>query len=300
MTVPLVSVKVFTFNHEKYITKCLEGILMQKTDFPFEIIVGEDCSTDRTREIVIAYQDKYPEIIKPILHPENVGGKQNVLSVYKACQGKYHAICEGDDYWIDPLKLKRQVELMESSPDLSMCFHNAFIHNVETQGTSLFYHEPIGPNISFEEMLKISFPTASLVARSNVLDSLPDWINQITWRDLVVRLWCAHKGSVYFLNDTMSVYRVHNKGATETWRKSPMIFENNIFLHEQIDKETDYKYTHAIQERLVRMQHRNHKNRIWFLLTHPKQIYERLIMYLIAFNRQKSVIHYGHNKITKL
>ena len=119
---PLVSVRMSTYNHEKFIAQAIEGVLMQKTNFLFELIIGEDCSTDRTREIVVDYANRYPEIIKPILHEKNVGSKLNGRACKAACRGKYIAICEGDDYWIDPLKLQKQVDFMESHPECSFCF----------------------------------------------------------------------------------------------------------------------------------------------------------------------------------
>ena len=118
---PLVSVFMITYNHEKFIAQAIEGVLMQKTNFPFELIIGEDCSTDRTREIVVDYAQRFPEIIKPILHEKNVGMKSNMNTCMQACSGKYTAICEGDDYWIDSLKLQKQVGFLEAHSDFSMC-----------------------------------------------------------------------------------------------------------------------------------------------------------------------------------
>ena len=118
----LVSVAVITYNHEKYIRQALDSILMQQTVFDFEIVIGEDCSTDNTREIIQSYQIKYPERIKLVTSESNVGPMPNVVRTYKACRGKYIAVLEGDDYWIDPLKLEKQVDLLEANPEFSMCF----------------------------------------------------------------------------------------------------------------------------------------------------------------------------------
>jgi glycosyltransferase involved in cell wall biosynthesis len=142
---PLVSVRTLTYNHEKYIAQCLEGILMQRTNFPFEVVVGEDCSTDRTQEIVLAYEKKYPDKIRAITSERNVGAARNIVRVQQACQGKYHAFCEGDDYWIDPLKLQKQVDFMEAHPDVSLCFHNVFVvkesnYSVRLSPAKIFTH----------------------------------------------------------------------------------------------------------------------------------------------------------------
>jgi len=104
-----VSVLMITYNHEKYIREAIDGVLMQKTDFPIELIIGEDCSTDNTREIVIEYTKKHPEIVKPQLPNENRGMQNNFMGIYNAALGKFIALCEGDDYWTDPYKLQKQV-----------------------------------------------------------------------------------------------------------------------------------------------------------------------------------------------
>lgn len=120
---PLVSVVTITYNHERYIAKCIEGVLMQRVAFPMEFIIGEDCSTDGTRAICEEYARKYPELIKLITSDSNIGYNPNELRAMKAARGKYIAYCEGDDFWTDPLKLQKQVDFMESHPDYSVCFH---------------------------------------------------------------------------------------------------------------------------------------------------------------------------------
>lgn len=148
---PLVSVRTVTYNHEKYIAQCLEGILMQRTNFPFELVIGEDCSTDRTREIVLAYENKYPDKIRAIVSERNVGVAQNALRVMRACQGKYHAFCEGDDYWIDPLKLQKQVYFMEAHQDVTMCFHNALVVKEDGLGVYPFFKTALKEKLTFAD-----------------------------------------------------------------------------------------------------------------------------------------------------
>lgn len=120
---PLVSIRTSTYNHGPYIKQCIEGVLMQKTNFPFEYIIGEDYSTDETRKIVFEYAKKYPDIIRVITADYNVGSKANGRRCTMACRGKYIAICEGDDYWTDPLKLQKQVEILEKYNNVIVCFH---------------------------------------------------------------------------------------------------------------------------------------------------------------------------------
>ena len=187
MTVPLVSVRVATYNQEKYIAQCIEGVLMQKTDFPVEIIIGEDCSTDRTREIVLKYRDQNADRIKAILPDQNQGPSLNTMRIQQACQGKYHAMCEGDDYWIDPTKLQKQVDFMEAHPDFSLCFHNAFILNEATAATRLFFESSPKESLEFDAVCRLHTPTASVMARSAILSTLPEWRTKIWSGDLLFR-----------------------------------------------------------------------------------------------------------------
>lgn len=114
---PMVSIGMTVYNQEKYVAHAIESILMQRVDFDIEIVIAEDCSTDRSREIVIEYAERYPQVIRTILQEHNVGLKQQSICLKKACRGKYRAQLEGDDYWIDPFKLKKQVDFLENNPD---------------------------------------------------------------------------------------------------------------------------------------------------------------------------------------
>lgn len=126
----MVSIRCTAYNHEKYIRDALEGFVMQKTNFRFEAIVHDDASTDGTAAIIREYAEKYPDIIKPIYETENQYSKHDgslTKIMNEACKGKYIALCEGDDYWIEPYKLQKQVDFLESSPDYSMCWTDAFV-----------------------------------------------------------------------------------------------------------------------------------------------------------------------------
>ena len=131
METPLVSICCLTYNHARFIRKCLDGFLMQQTDFPIEILIHDDCSTDGTIEIIQEYTAKYPELIFPLYEEENQysrggAGKMDLYN-YRRARGKYIAYCEGDDYWTDPLKLQNQVDFMEANPEYSVCFHECTV-----------------------------------------------------------------------------------------------------------------------------------------------------------------------------
>ena len=140
MNNPLVSIVSLTYNHEKFIRRALESFIMQKTNFEYEIIIHDDASTDNTQQIIREYKKKYPEIIKPILQEENQKSKGSGIvtkTAYSAARGKYIALCEGDDYWTDPLKLQKQVEFLENNIEYVGCYHKAQLINEidELRGT---------------------------------------------------------------------------------------------------------------------------------------------------------------------
>lgn len=288
---PLVSVRVATYNHEKWIAQCLEGILMQRTDFPFEVVVGEDGSTDRTGEIVLAYGVRYPDKIQVLPAEENLGPARNSFRIQQACRGKYYAMTEGDDYWIDPLKLQKQVDFMEAHPDISLCFHNAFVVNEDNSSARLFFASDMPETLTFAEISQISTPTTSHLARSEVLAGLPEWRLKIWCGDVLFRLWCAHHGKVGYLNEVMAVYRRHSTGLSARVIAQPeKRFTETIYTYQQLDRETGYQHTDALQK-LVRQEKdawRRQQLGWRYYLIQPGKFVARLKQYIQAVARYRN------------
>ena len=182
MEVPLVSVKMITYNHAPFIAQAIDCVLQQKTNFPFELVIGEDCSTDGTRDIVFEYQKKYPEIIRVITSDENVGMKANGIRTGKACRGKYIAFCEGDDYWHHPEKLQRQIDYLESHPECGLVYSSYDVYHPSSQKMIkdfIKYHNwemPKTPSIydflegKFE--LGLGILTCTIMVRRNLLEQI--------------------------------------------------------------------------------------------------------------------------------
>jgi glycosyltransferase involved in cell wall biosynthesis len=283
MMQPLVSVSVVTYNHEKYIAQCIEGILMQKTDFPFEIIIGEDCSLDRTREIVLEYKEKYPDKIKLVLSEQNTGGMPLVIKAQRESSGKYFASCEGDDYWIDPLKLQKQADFMEAHPDISMCFHNVIILNEKKTFARLRSTTPHPETMDFEEACAISMSTASVMTRSSVVATLPVWREKIHFGDILLRLWSAHQGKIGYLDEVMSVYRRHAGGITTIMKSNLEARQAEILsIYRRFDSETDYVHTSAIQAQISKVENLHKRERMGWLyfLLYPHHAISRLKKYV--------------------
>lgn len=218
MTEAKLSICVVTYNHAPYITRALDGFLMQKTDFPFRVIVGDDASTDGTTDIIRRYAEQHPDIIKPIFHPENIGAFDNSMSVYRAAQTPYVALCDGDDYWTDPDKLQMQVDFLDSHPDFSLCFHPVAVRH---EGESL-PDSRIPPDgfrfpkkgLGLKDLLESNFiQTNSVVYRwrfnRDPLSLIPDGIAPGDW---FIHLLHAETGKIGFIDRTMAVYRRHATG----------------------------------------------------------------------------------------
>jgi len=208
----MVSVCMITYNHEDYISQAIEGVLMQKTKFPIELIIGEDCSTDKTREICVEYQQKYPEIIKLQLPEKNKGMMRNFIENMQAAQGKYIALCEGDDYWTDPYKLQRQVDFLEKNEDFSICFHAVGVKKEQENVVVNDYITRDVPDVTdiYDLAQGNYIHTPSVVFRKNEevleLTSSPN----IFVIDYVLHMFNARFGKIKKLPDIMATYRIHS------------------------------------------------------------------------------------------
>lgn len=217
---PLVSICCITYNHEAYIRSALDGFLMQETDFSYEILIHDDASEDGTADIIREYAELYPDIIKPILREENQYSKGIYnISVFNfpRAQGKYIAMCEGDDYWTDPRKLKKQVDYLQSHPDCSLCFHSAGIVSVDgsrAEGMMRPYRR--SRRVEPEEIVDktAGYPTASLVFPAWIVKDLPDYYLNCPVGDIPMQLMMACAGYAWYMDDPMCVYRV---GVASSW-----------------------------------------------------------------------------------
>lgn len=237
----MVSIICLMYNHEPYIRQCLEGFVMQKTNFRFEAIVHDDASTDGTADIIREYAEKYPGIIKPVYETENQYSKydgllKRILNEY--AHGKYVAICEGDDYWTDSLKLQKQVNFLEEHPEYSMCFHSAdILFMVQGLNTSFEGDNVETRDYNINELYeKWNVPTSSIVYRNHSIDKFPQMDNRIITTDKIYILQLASVGKVHGISDTMSVYRVHPKSLTRNKsKKKERALAKPFFLKYMLD-----------------------------------------------------------------
>jgi glycosyltransferase involved in cell wall biosynthesis len=207
-----VSVCMITYNHEQYIAQAIESALMQKTNFDFEIVIGEDCSTDRTRDIIIQYQKKYPERIKLLLNEKNVGGNQNFIRTLSACIGEYIAILEGDDFWTSPNKLQKQVNFLENHPECSICFHSVLgFYDDNLERKDFFIpSKKMKPISTIEDLLKENFiPTLSVMYRKKNIPRIPEDLTKSWMLDWPFHILIAKTGKIGYLDEVLGKYRRH-------------------------------------------------------------------------------------------
>ena len=252
-----VSIICNAYNHEKHIGQALQGFVMQKTNFVFEVLVHDDASTDNTAKIIKEYEEKYPDLIKPIYQTENQYSKG--LGIVGNLQrgrvrGKYIAMCEGDDYWTDPLKLQKQYDALEAHPEVDICAHCCAMRNAKTNKL-LQYLSPTDKRtiLTVEQVIEGDggyVSTNSLMYRSIINENIPEFRNFCNI-DYSLQIHGALRGGMLYIPDCMGVYNYMVKGSwTSTVANSNTRYKNHIRkivdMLEILNKETGYKYTKQV------------------------------------------------------
>lgn len=225
----MVSICCLAYNHEKFIRQTLDGFLMQKISFPFEIVIHDDASTDNTADIIREYETNYPNLFNALYQTENQRSKyksgMNPRFNYPRAKGKYIALCEGDDYWTDPYKLQKQILFLEANPDFNICFTRA-----NTLRGNIKEPYPI-PDISPKGIYKYDdllehynfITTASVVFRKN-FNEIPNWYKKIPFGDLIIYFICCKNEKIKCLPDFTSIYRIHEGGVWSSTDKNTQYF----------------------------------------------------------------------------
>ncbi|MCX7858348.1 MAG: glycosyltransferase [Deltaproteobacteria bacterium] len=254
---PLVSVHMITYNHEKYIAEAIEGVLKQKTTFPFELVIGEDFSTDSTRKICLEYQKRYPNIIKLLQREKNIGMVPNFVDTLKNCKGKYVAFCEGDDYWIDEYKLQKQVEFLENNAKYSGACTDVVV--IDETGKEIKLERPeflTDTDITIEKLLNqpLGYPwivyTPTLIIRNRIFpfDLL---LTYSQFADTPSVFLALLEGPIRFLKCKSSIYRKHSQGFTQTEhsQKQEALYKDHCSLLEDLEKLANSSHLSLIRKK---------------------------------------------------
>ncbi len=250
-----VSVSIITYNHEKFVAQAIESILMQEVDFEYEIIIGEDDSSDRTREIVQTYKEKHPQKIRLFLNDRSnviyidgrATGRWNWINNLNHAQGQYIALLEGDDYWTSSYKLQKQVDYLDSHPECSMCFHSTRV--ISEDGSSPYTRLPPGRKkiYGLRDLLQQSFvASSSVVFRNGLFDEFPAWYYQVPMGDRPLYVLIAEYGKMGYIDEVMSTYRRHSGGYWSS-RESTVRIKDTIQMLRMLNTHLDYNYDRVIR-----------------------------------------------------
>ena len=232
-----VTIRCIVFNHEPYLRQCLDGFIEQKTNFKFEVWVHDDASTDGSAAIIKEYAEKYPDIIKPYFEKENQyskhdGSFQRITYSPKYLRGKYIALCEGDDYWIDSSKLQKQVDFLESHQDYTMVCNRTKLYSEKKHkyiGENYCYNKDAivkAKDVIYRSGLFIS--TCSIIYRKEIRDNYPDYCRKCAVGDYPLQIMAAMKGKIYYFNEIMSVCRIQNSNSWMGMQKWQAIDDKNL------------------------------------------------------------------------
>ena len=249
--IPLVSVCMVAYNHENYIRQALDSILSQKTDFPFEVCIGEDNSPDATRAICQEYADRYPDKIRLFLRERETvfywegkaTGSYNFVETLLAARGKYVALCEADDYWIDDSKLQTQVDFLEANPDFAICFTGS--KKLKRGRLRKANRHVPGEVTQLADIVKrVYMPTASVMYRKTGIDEFSEIYKTVPYVDHILFCMIARNGLIKFIKTPMTVYRMHEGGIWSSLSQAERL-RSRIQMREAITKLLDK--THAAE-----------------------------------------------------
>ena len=255
---PKVSVCVITYNHEPYIRQCLDSILNQQVSFEFDIVIGEDKSTDGTGDIVREYEQRYPGVISVISPVVNGGGQANFERAYTACKGQYIAYVDGDDYWSSVTKLQKQVDLLDLHPEYAMCIHDVEIMEEGNipKGRSLPSFAD-GAVFSVKDVILRGWfiASASMVIRNTERNFFPEWIKDVQCGDLAFQLLVTAEGDIGYIGKKLAVYRLNTSSVSLVFwvgKENKRCFAH-IETFKRFNKYTEGKYWQFIKMRLGRI-----------------------------------------------
>jgi glycosyltransferase involved in cell wall biosynthesis len=300
----LVSIRLMTYNHQEYIAKCLDHILEQQTNFKVEVVIGDDFSTDKTLEIIKKYQSTENIRLRILdrkigdeyyIKRKRLGRLYNFVDIINHCTGKYIALIDGDDYWIDPLKLQKQVDFLEANPDFVMVFTNTLIKdedkNVQRVGKQLTVWDiATTEELLSHNNLNIKYPeigspghVSSLLFRNFLLGDFPLWYYNLNVGDEPLFLMLSKFGKAKFINEVTGVYRIHSEGLSTSGFSYIVFFKERIKMYKYVNVFLEKKFHQHSVSLIIRYNNkliRQYFNKKMFGLaavTYFENIYYKLI-----------------------
>ncbi|MCU0458707.1 MAG: glycosyltransferase [Bacteroidales bacterium] len=251
----VLSVCMITYNHEHFISQAIEGVLMQEADFKIELVIGEDCSSDSTHSICEEYAFRHPELIKLLPSAKNLGMTPNFIRTLQACTGKYIALCEGDDYWTDPLKIQKQVDILEGDASLGGAFHDVYV----LRSSGLHFENKVTKNYKHKKsfftaedvLINWIGHTCSFVFVRSAIDQI--CLDQIYLMDFSLAFLVALKGNLKHIPEIMGVYRDHPGGITKIRPNYRVKYENRREIYNKLNLISEGRYKDIINFHLLKI-----------------------------------------------
>ena len=300
--IPIVSICSTAYNLEFYIAEAIDSFLMQNTNFPFEILIRDDCSTDKTIEIIKEYTTRYPNIIKPIYEKENTysQGIKPMLQVIKIAKGKFIATCDADDYWTDPLKLQKQVDFLQKNPSYLGCFHDC-IMIYEGKENNKKQHLRIGNRKIVEDVDLISIIDennidSTSIMFKNSIEKIPKYWTENTKDDYALMITIATQGQIKYLPEVMSTYRIHD---SSFWSSQNQMYKENENIKFYTLLEEHFANNSHVLNAIVRK-----KKYVYYTISrkllHEKQrlksLYYILLSVDLLHSKHSNIIYYTYFK----
>lgn len=251
---PKVSVLMLIYNHATFLRQAIESVFKQEVNFDYEIVAGDDCSTDNSVEILEYYAANYPNKLKIITHSNNVGIYQNLQETFQLCSGQYIAFLEGDDLWTSTSKLQQQIDFMDNNLDFSICFHRVKVFNNLNNKTIFNLPGKRYKKVStIDDLLHHNFiQTCSVVYRNGLIKTIPEWFFNLKLADWPLHILYAEFGKIGYINQIMGAYRVHSNGV---WSGKNLKFRNTevIKMFETLNLHTNQKYNNTINATITNL-----------------------------------------------
>jgi len=235
---PLVSVALRTYQHRPFVAQAIESVLLQDAPFEFELVIGEDCSVDGTREIVERYAERNPGRVRTVLPEENVGHGEILRRILDATRGRFVAYLDGDDYWTSAAKLRRQAEYLLAHEECASCFHDAsIVYDAAATPSGLTTPALAEASFALEDILTECFiPSPAVMFRREIIAALPEWAFESAWIDWLVHIRCAERGPLGYIAEPLAAYRVHAGGMFSSLDRISQI-EEDLRFYEQLRPE---------------------------------------------------------------
>ncbi|HOW97358.1 MAG TPA: glycosyltransferase [Kiritimatiellia bacterium] len=249
---PRVSVAMITFQHERFIAHAIESVLMQDAGFPFELVIGDDASTDHTREVAGEYGRRHPGRVRLLTAESNQGVARNFVKTLRECRGQYVALLEGDDYWTRPDKMRKQADFLDAHPEHAACFHPVKVRADGEAGTRHVQRvRPPRGGYGLEDLLRANFMhTCSVMSRNHLIPDWPEPFLDLKMLDWPYHILNALRGTVGFLPEAMAVYRLHAASAWSAGRLRDRIAETRRML-ERVNAHLGGRYDRVVRRSLA-------------------------------------------------